>query len=246
MRLLEKKPEDRYADLREMCEELCGGLEAPRGVATWDVPLGQPDAPECRTTEIDKTVLAEHGIDLPALATRQIDVFRHARPAKAYQQEAQELRAENAQLRSRVKQLESQELTRGGLADLLYHELIGEQGVRVSRLVDLEGRHGGALSVHEGWSVHAPARGRVALKLTVTQPQPREWSIKEIFLKDEHGGVFVPITWIGKDPIPPANQRHFFVLEWELKGTAATRPFALVVVGDDGRIVRVNRIMFPQ
>jgi hypothetical protein len=33
-------------------------------VAAWDVPLGQPDAPECRPTDIDVTVMAEHGIDL--------------------------------------------------------------------------------------------------------------------------------------------------------------------------------------
>jgi serine/threonine-protein kinase len=70
MRLLEKQPEDRYADLREMCGELRRVLAAPVGVATWDAPLGQPDAPECRTTEIDKTVLAEHGIDLALLKIR--------------------------------------------------------------------------------------------------------------------------------------------------------------------------------
>jgi serine/threonine-protein kinase len=70
MRLLEKQPEDRYADLREMCGELRRVLAAPVGVAAWDAPLGQPDAPECRTTEIDKTVLAEHGIDLALLKIR--------------------------------------------------------------------------------------------------------------------------------------------------------------------------------
>lgn len=183
----------------------------------------------------------------PALATRQIDVFRHARPVEAYQQEVQELRAENAQLRSRVKQLESQGLTRGGLADLLYQKLIGEQGVRASQLRDLEGSHGGALVVDASRSFHAPGmKGRVALWLRVFQPQPQEWSIKEIFLTDEHGGVFVPITWIGKDPIPPANQPHQLILEWQLEGTTVARPFALVVVGRDGRTVRVNRIMFPQ
>jgi uncharacterized protein (TIGR02268 family) len=143
----------------------------------------------------------------PALATRQIDVFRHARPVEAYQQEAQELRAENAQLRSRVKQRESQGLTRGGLADLLHQKLIGDQGVRASKLTDLEGSHGGALVVDDPWSFHAPGmKGRVALRLRVSQPQSQEWSIKEIFLKDGHGGVFVPITWIGKGPIPPVLQ----------------------------------------
>lgn len=70
MRLLEKNPEDRYADLKKMCGELRQVLETPGGVATWDVPLGQPDSPECRTTDIDATVLAEHGIDLALLKVR--------------------------------------------------------------------------------------------------------------------------------------------------------------------------------
>ncbi len=70
MRLLEKNPEDRYADLKEMCGELRRALETPLGVATWGAPLGQPDAPECRTTDIDATVLAEHGIDLALLKVR--------------------------------------------------------------------------------------------------------------------------------------------------------------------------------
>ena len=184
----------------------------------------------------------------PALATRQIDVFRHARPVKAYQQEAQELRAENAQLRSRVKQLESQVLTQGGLADLLFHDLIGPEGVRVNDLKDLKGTYGGALRVNDCISAHAPGKreGRVALMLVVAQPQPQAWSIKEIFLTDEHGGVFAPITWIGQDPIPPDNQPHIVVLEWQLGDTKPRRPFALVVVGNDGRTVRVSRIMFPQ
>jgi hypothetical protein len=53
-----------------MCGELRRVLETPVGVATWDAPLGQPDAPECRTTDIDATVLAEHGIDLALLKVR--------------------------------------------------------------------------------------------------------------------------------------------------------------------------------
>jgi serine/threonine protein kinase len=63
MRLLEKNPEDRYADLRELCGELRRVLEASQGVESWEGPLGQPDAPECRTTEIDATLLGPDGID---------------------------------------------------------------------------------------------------------------------------------------------------------------------------------------
>jgi hypothetical protein len=63
MRLLAKNPEDRYADLRELCGELRWELAASQGVESWEGPLGQPDAPECRTTEIDATRLGPDGID---------------------------------------------------------------------------------------------------------------------------------------------------------------------------------------
>jgi hypothetical protein len=64
MRMLEKEPEQRYADFREMCGELRRALEGAAGVELWEVPLGDPHAPECRTTEVDPAILAEQGIEL--------------------------------------------------------------------------------------------------------------------------------------------------------------------------------------
>jgi uncharacterized protein (TIGR02268 family) len=182
----------------------------------------------------------------PALATRQIDVFRHARPVKAYQQEVQEVRAENAQLRSRVKQLEDQALTRGGLADLLANDLVDHNGIKTALLDNLVGSHGDVLYVGRCLSLYAIAGNRAALKLTVSQPRPQEWGIKEIFLTDDHGGVFKPITWLGTGPIPPGNAPYPVILEWQLNSSESKRPFALVMVGDDGRTVKVGRVVFPQ
>jgi uncharacterized protein (TIGR02268 family) len=182
----------------------------------------------------------------PALATRQIDVFRHARPVEAYQLEVQEVRSENAQLRSRVKELESQVLTRGGLADLLANGFVDAKGIQTAAMDHLVGRHGDALFVRECLGLYAIAKGRVALRLSVSQPRSQEWSIKEVFLTDDHGGVFEPITWLGKGPLPPDNAPYEVILEWHLSGDEVKRPFALVVVGNDGRTVRVGRVVFPQ
>lgn len=182
----------------------------------------------------------------PALATRQIDVFRRARPIEAYRQEVQEARTENAQLRSRVKQLESQALTKGGLTDPIANGIVGEDGVKTKQLWELLGIHGDALAVRECLSFHAVEMGHVALSLRLAQPQPQEWSIKEIFLADDHGGVFRPFTWLGEGPIPPSNVPYKVILEWQLKGSEVARSFTLVVVGNDGRTVRVGRIVFPQ
>jgi uncharacterized protein (TIGR02268 family) len=182
----------------------------------------------------------------PALATRQIDVFRHARPVEAYQLEVQEVRSENAQLRNRVKELESQVLTRGGLADLLANGFVDAKGIKTADMDHLVGRHGDALYVGTCRGLYASARSRVALGLSVSQPRAQEWGIKEVFLTDDHGGVFEPITWLGKGPIPPDNAPYEIVLEWQLNKDEVKRPFALVVVGNDGRTVRVSKVVFPQ
>lgn len=182
----------------------------------------------------------------PALATRQIDVFRHTRPVEAYQKEAQEARAEVAQLKDRLKQFENQSTTKGGLADLLANGIVGEGGIKAKLLRDLHGRHSDALDVRECLSLRAVESGRVALSLEVSQPQPQEWSIKEIFLADDHGGIFRPFTWLGKGPIPPSNAPYEVILEWQLKGSEVARSFTLIVVGNDGRTVRVGRVVFPQ
>jgi uncharacterized protein (TIGR02268 family) len=182
----------------------------------------------------------------PALATRQIDVFRHPRPVEVYQQEAQEARAEVAQLKDRLKQLENQATTQSGLADLLTNGIVGENGIKARYLRGLESWHGDVLDVDECLSLHAVESHRVALSLTLSQAQAQEWSIKEIFLADDHGGVFRPFTWLGEGPIPPSHAPYKVILEWQLTGSEAARPFTLVVVGNDGRTVRVDRIVFPQ
>jgi eukaryotic-like serine/threonine-protein kinase len=64
LRLLEKNPEHRYADMKEFCGAVRQVLEGAVGVEAWDVPLGQPDAPECRTTDLDMTLLAGQEVEL--------------------------------------------------------------------------------------------------------------------------------------------------------------------------------------
>jgi Protein of unknown function (DUF2381) len=145
-----------------------------------------------------------------------------------------------------VNQLESQALTRGGLADLLANRFVDIRGIRAADLSNLVGSHGDALYVATCLGLHAITSSRVALRLSVSQPRSQEWSIKEVFLTDDHGGVFEPITWLGKGPIPPDNAPHEVVLEWQLNRDEVKRPFALVVVGNDGRTVRVSKVVFPQ
>ncbi len=53
MRMLEKKPEERYAGVVELCSVLGGTMDDAGDDASWDLPLFDPDAPDTRTTEED-------------------------------------------------------------------------------------------------------------------------------------------------------------------------------------------------
>ncbi len=71
MRMLEKNPEDRYSDLREMCRELRQALEVSASVEGWRLPLIEVDGPEWRTTDIDAAILAAQGIPLELARLRR-------------------------------------------------------------------------------------------------------------------------------------------------------------------------------
>jgi serine/threonine-protein kinase len=53
MKMLEKKPEDRYASVGELCEALSGAMADAKADPRWDLPLFDPDAPDTGTTEED-------------------------------------------------------------------------------------------------------------------------------------------------------------------------------------------------
>lgn len=57
MRMLEKKPEDRYASVVELCAALGGAMADAELDGSWELPLFDPDAPDTRTTEEDPAMV---------------------------------------------------------------------------------------------------------------------------------------------------------------------------------------------
>ncbi|MGZ3460826.1 MAG: serine/threonine protein kinase, partial [Archangium sp.] len=51
MKMLEKRPEDRYTSVVELCTALEGALAEAEADETWDLPLFDPDAPDTRMRE---------------------------------------------------------------------------------------------------------------------------------------------------------------------------------------------------
>ena len=57
MKMLEKKPEDRYTSVVELCAALGVALADAELDGGWDLPLFDPDAPDTRTTEEDPAMV---------------------------------------------------------------------------------------------------------------------------------------------------------------------------------------------
>ena len=57
MKMLEKKPEDRYASAVELCAVLGGAMADAEEDASWDLPLFDPDAPDTKTTEEEPSMV---------------------------------------------------------------------------------------------------------------------------------------------------------------------------------------------
>ncbi|WP_309890930.1 hypothetical protein [Archangium sp.] len=75
MRLLEKEPAARYADMEALCVALEAALASMEGEACWDEPLHDPDAPENRTTDS----LAELALDTWQRVQQELNAGRPQR-----------------------------------------------------------------------------------------------------------------------------------------------------------------------
>ncbi|MFY0582456.1 serine/threonine protein kinase [Cystobacter fuscus] len=78
MKMLEKKPEDRYASCVELCAVLGGAMAAAGEDALWDLPLFDPDSPDTRTTEEEPSLVDEHEDE----ETRMLRKWARAQPRR--------------------------------------------------------------------------------------------------------------------------------------------------------------------
>ena len=90
MRLLEKEPAARYADMEALCAALEAALASMEGEACWDEPLHDPDAPENRTTDS----LAELALDTWQRVQQELNA---GRPRRGREREAAPLAEAPAQ-----------------------------------------------------------------------------------------------------------------------------------------------------
>jgi serine/threonine-protein kinase len=78
MKMLEKKPEDRYAGVGELCEALRGAMAEAEADPTWDLPLFDPDAPDTGTAEEEPASVAANEDE----ETRMVRKWARAQPRR--------------------------------------------------------------------------------------------------------------------------------------------------------------------
>ncbi|HYI00594.1 DUF2381 family protein [Hyalangium sp.] len=177
----------------------------------------------------------------PALATRQVEVFRQVMSAEAYQRETQEARAEVAHLREQLSRAQMNREQPAGLAGLLAKGEISKGGLLGPKV--LPNTIKGAAKLREHWSFRFADTGDVAVSLQL-QPRDQERTVTRATLTDGHGSALPPQTFWTSGPVRPTEWGRV-VLEWSLSESRAKLTYTLILERDDGSVLRVEEVTFP-
>ena len=175
-----------------------------------------------------------------AVATRQLDVFRRTRTVEAYAEEARQAREEAESLR---EQLKEKEITCGvdsGLAGLILSGLLDRRGLSTKVLdrVPQGGREHVLLMLHR-----LPAE-RIAISATLPVPSYSGVEVAEVFLTDNLGTTFRPLTFRAGGRLSQESAAHV-VAEWAVDGRVEQRNFALTFTINGGQTLRFENIRLP-
>ncbi|QDE91269.1 hypothetical protein BHS06_21080 [Myxococcus xanthus] len=184
----------------------------------------------------------------PARGERIVEVWRQARTAESYQQEAKEARAETQQCHEENARMRAEQREPSGIAGLLANGVIqDEEGVAAKFLrVNEEVRQhpGNALWAHRAWSYRAPVRVAVAVEFE-NPDAANPWTAEGASLVSKPGTSLKVLTVWQKAPV----SRYPFgrvVVEAEATPDAAQGPFTLKLWGSGGlRAITLSGVTFP-
>ncbi|NVJ09871.1 DUF2381 family protein [Myxococcus sp. AM001] len=184
----------------------------------------------------------------PARGERIVEVWRQARTAESYQQEANEARAETQQCHAENTRLRAEQREPSGIAGLLANGVIQkEEGVAAKLLrVNEEVRQhpGNALRAHRAWSYRAPVRVAVAVEFE-NPDAASPWTAEGASLVSKPGTSLKILTVWQKAPIS-RDPLGRIVVEAEATPDAAQGPFTLKLWGPGGlRAITLSGVTFP-
>jgi uncharacterized protein (TIGR02268 family) len=182
----------------------------------------------------------------PALATRQVRVYRHARPAEDLAREALEARAEARQCVEERARLEATCSVEAGLRGLLLRRErpeASEFAARDLRKVTTK-RKGNALAL---WKIVAYRAGDYrALVVELTDPGPTPWSAAGARLVGPQGEVLSLLPLGQVAPLLPGKALSLVVVELAKVEKLPPGPFTLTLWNEEGkRTVTLGNLSFP-
>jgi len=147
----------------------------------------------------DGSVPASAAFTLVVSATRAerlVEVYREARPAESYRQEAEEARAATAKCLDALERTRAENAGPGGLPGLLASQQVDTAGVRTLELTRVATpTHGNALPVYEVWTYRSATQ--VVVEVTVSAPKGAQpWTAEGATLVGKRGPeAKTPTVW---------------------------------------------------
>ncbi|RKG67302.1 DUF2381 family protein [Corallococcus terminator] len=180
----------------------------------------------------------------PALAQRQVELFRHPRTLESYQQEVRQLRTEVGRSQAEVERLRAQQARPSGLAELLASDVMLEEGVAFRKL-ETEAQPTPRAAVWVTRVTTFRAASRVAVKAKFENRLEVPWVFKGAALVDGAGRTVQALDVLPQEPIAP-RARATGIMEFELPALPTRGPYTLKLWAEGGtQSVTVRNITFP-
>jgi len=182
-----------------------------------------------------------------AEAERVVDVYRDARPAESYRQEAKDARAETAKCHAELERVQAERAIPGGLRGLLATKQMDTAGVQPKDLTrTVIKAPGNALQTHLIWSYRSATRVAVAVGLSLPAGE-QPWTMEGAALTGKRGAELKVLPVWHSGPITgELGKSERVVVEVEATKEDARGTYTLKLwEAGTGRTVIVGNVTFP-
>jgi uncharacterized protein (TIGR02268 family) len=174
-------------------------------------------------------------------AARQVEVYHDKRTRESYQQEIEQERANNQQLREENEALQAQLAQCSGLRSLFLSGALRHTGISAQQLKAAVQNKDHALEISRG--VSYSSNNSVAVEVLLFNSGTTPWSAVGASLVSSTGErLEVRIGQVG--PIPPQEARRVFI-EADAAGGVVRGEVTLRLWGTDGREISLPQVTFP-
>lgn len=176
-------------------------------------------------------------------ATRQVEVYRDRRPQESYQQEAEEERAKNQQLREENQQLRLQLGQAQGLRNSIASKIVGSSGVQtLHRQLDTTGIPTGVAFLDSVTSYRAFKT--VVAEAWLLNASSEPWVTMRASLISANGEELAGVQFLQLEAIAP-NGRNAVLVEATAEKGALQGEFKLMLWDKRSRVITLPQLRFP-